>query len=736
MKRISLLEDCLDAQACEIGGKGVWLAKLYSENICLPKTICLSTAAYLHFVESHGLREKIALELNRKEFKDMRWEEIWDASLRIRNLFLQSSFPDDLYEEIAGFLEKELAHIPLAVRSSAPDEDQQKNSFAGLHDSYLNISGVQQIIHSIKKVWSSLWSDRALLYRKELALSISSSSMAVVLQQLIVGKVSGICFTQNPLNEEEMTIEAVHGLNQGLVDGDIEPDRWQLARSTHKIEEHATPGKRVKQALPVGNTVEIRPLSDSLAQKPPLTNDEVQELGKNMARLADLYGEPLDIEWTINEGNVYILQTRPITALHNTDEKNKDERSWYLSLHRSLENLKNLRDTIELTMLPEMAGEAEEMARIDLSSLPTDKLAEEIKKRQERNGYWSGLYWKDCIPFAHGIRLFGEVYNDLMVPKDPHEFVALLRGEDLLSLQRNTMIQELANLLKQESKTAKTLKDKGIQSVTNQKFKTLFHQLLKEYGSYFTTSESETISKEEMLSKVVIQYSSIPLFTSSKKKMDRSHLEQEFLHKLAGSNYGFNGKEFLELARASYRIRDDDNVYLGKIEEQAALAVSEGKRRLNDTKRPLSSTATPEDIANRLIGKATVCPDTQHAPNPPTTGPLAMQRARQLIGQPASQGVATGKARVVRNTTDITNMKAEEVLVIESIDPTMTFFAPLAAAIVEQRGGMLIHGAIIAREYGIPCITGIAHATEYIATGDKLTVDGYLGIVTVDRDSN
>ena len=106
-------------------------------------------------------------------------------------------------------------------------------------------------------------------------------------------------------------------------------------------------------------------------------------------------------------------------------------------------------------------------------------------------------------------------------------------------------------------------------------------------------------------------------------------------------------------------------------------------------------------------------------------------QARQLQGQPASRGVATGVARVVEQMTDLSEFKKGEILVIDAIDPTMTFFAPLAAAIVERRGGMLIHGAIIAREYGIPCITGVAKATDYISTGDRVIVDGYLGICTV-----
>jgi pyruvate,water dikinase len=88
---------------------------------------------------------------------------------------------------------------------------------------------------------------------------------------------------------------------------------------------------------------------------------------------------------------------------------------------------------------------------------------------------------------------------------------------------------------------------------------------------------------------------------------------------------------------------------------------------------------------------------------------------------------------VLDDNKTLADFKRGEVLVCDAIEPNMTFLAPLAAAIIERRGGMLIHGAIIAREYGIPCVTGIPDATRVIQTGDTLTVDGYLGIVTIDR---
>ena len=104
---------------------------------------------------------------------------------------------------------------------------------------------------------------------------------------------------------------------------------------------------------------------------------------------------------------------------------------------------------------------------------------------------------------------------------------------------------------------------------------------------------------------------------------------------------------------------------------------------------------------------------------------------RQLIGQPAAPGFATGTVRVIRQPQDLGAFHAGEVLVCDAIQPMMTHVVPLAAAVVERRGGMLIHGAIIARELGIPCVNGVPEAAEQLADGQRVAVDGHLGIVTV-----
>jgi pyruvate,water dikinase len=192
--------------------------------------------------------------------------------------------------------------------------------------------------------------------------------------------------------------------------------------------------------------------------------------------------------------------------------------------------------------------------------------------------------------------------------------------------------------------------------------------------------------------------------------------------------------ELLDLGRASYRLRDDDNISMGKIEGQVLAAVQEASRRLKE--RPGLESEIPEtDALLRAVRSETLFqkPNTPLQPSVKNRG--FSIRSRQILGQPAGPGMAVGKARVVLEASDLFSFQNGEILVCDAVDPAMTFVIPLASGIVERRGGMLIHGAIIAREYGIPCVTGVPDAVHQIRTGDFITVDGHLGIVIIGEAS-
>jgi phosphoenolpyruvate synthase/pyruvate phosphate dikinase len=185
----------------------------------------------------------------------------------------------------------------------------------------------------------------------------------------------------------------------------------------------------------------------------------------------------------------------------------------------------------------------------------------------------------------------------------------------------------------------------------------------------------------------------------------------------------------LDLARSSYQLRDDDNIYLGRIEAQLLAAVREARQRIDIYHHQDSHKENASELI-QVVERLDHRPAFQ-APYKQEPKDDFMIKARQLIGQPAGPGLAKGPARVIRHTTELAEFKHGEILICDAVDPNMTFVVPLAAGVVERRGGMLIHGAIIAREYGLPCVTGIPDVTRLVQNGDEVTVDGYLGIVTI-----
>ncbi|MGB5986664.1 MAG: PEP/pyruvate-binding domain-containing protein, partial [Desulfobacterales bacterium] len=441
--------------AGEVGGKAAALARLAQEGLRVPPSMCLPASAYQQFVAESGLQARVLTELNRKAFAEMRWEEIWDCALRIRNMFLKTSLPREMGNALADDLTRTFGEHPVAVRSSAPGEDSAQASFAGLHESYLNIYGPQEILKHIRLVWASLWSDAALLYRQELGLDPRSSTMAVVVQALEAGRCSGVFFGMNPNDGEQSVIEAVHGLNQGLVDGQIAPDRWLIQRATQQIIEHTAPPERSQRMVAGKLGVETEALPDDLQSTPPLNESEVARVLAAGNRAETIFETPQDVEWTFTDQDLVILQSRPITS--GDAAAQGDKRAWYLSLHRSFENLKTLEAKITQKLVPEMIQAAEAMAATDLTGLSDETLAEEIEKRRTANDHWVQVYWADFIPFAHGMRLFGQFYNDVMAPEDPFEFMRLLEKSDLVSLQRNRLMMEMARMVAADAALARRL---------------------------------------------------------------------------------------------------------------------------------------------------------------------------------------------------------------------------------------------------------------------------------------
>ncbi|ABA90246.1 phosphoenolpyruvate-utilizing enzyme, putative [Syntrophotalea carbinolica DSM 2380] len=711
MNMVVDLTTARDLSRRQIGGKAWALAQWHAQGAQVPGGIVVTTDAYERFLWETRLADRLHMELGRKDFTEMRWEELWDAGLRIRHLFLKTPLPEALETELTRALPETIRTVPVAVRSSAPEEDGGKESFAGLHESYVNVQGLPEIMHAVKRVWASLWSDRALLYRRELRLGVEHSRMAVLIQPLVVGDRSGIAFSRSPGNADEALVEAVWGLNQGLVDGIVEPDRWRLKRADGTILEHVIP-HRMHQLVPEGGSLQRQALPHDRASRPPLDGETLRQVWKLAATAEQVFGSPQDVEWTINAGGLWALQARPVTALAGDSD---DERGWYLSLRRSVDQLESLRQTLEKNLLPAMARRAEHWQKQLAPEMSSEALGDALRSLHREVLRWRHAYRQLCIPMAHGMRLFGQFFNDTLCPDDPFAFVPLLGDGTLLSTQRNRSLLEIAEQLGQAPELLPLLK-KGAELPTDHPLTKAVARFDTRWGRLLWPGASAP-QRSDALLRLLVQMVEPSPQAQSFQPMDA----ETFMRKVPAGQRAFAAR-LLEVARASYRLRDDDNIYLGGLEACLEQALVKSRQRL--------ATESSPALQQALEAVETATESTAAAePSGHTTTPWQEITARQLVGQPAGPGLARGRARVVTKPEQLADFQRGEILVCDAVDPVMTVVAPLAAAVVERRGGMLIHGAIIAREYGLPCVTGVPDATQRIRNGDRLTVDGYMGLV-------
>jgi phosphoenolpyruvate synthase/pyruvate phosphate dikinase len=201
---------------------------------------------------------------------------------------------------------------PLAVRSSAVDEDGAEASFAGQHLTLLNVPSCDELGPALREIWWSANSDSAITYRQRVGL-FTRPSVGVVVQALLDPAAAGVMFTQNPITgADERVIEASWGLGEAVVAGLVIPDHFRLDRSGAVLER--TPGlKKVAiRTLPGGGTFE-EAVSPELAEQPCLGDEELAKLNLLAERCEQVYGPARDIEWALAGGELYLLQCRAIT---------------------------------------------------------------------------------------------------------------------------------------------------------------------------------------------------------------------------------------------------------------------------------------------------------------------------------------------------------------------------------------------------------------------------------------
>jgi pyruvate,water dikinase len=434
-----------------------------------------------------------------------------------------------------------------------------------------------------------------------------------------------------------------------------------------------------------------------------------------------------------------------------------DQRDWYLSLRPGTAKLRKLCNRVVDDLIPKLEAEGSQLAADPIEGLTDEELAEAIDSRAEAFRKWKKIYWDEFIPFAHGVRQLGTYYNDAVKPEDPYEFTNILAHQPMIAAERNAALNRAAVWLKNRPALLDALRASPLirSDSPDEAWLSLQEELPRVDGGRQFVAELDDVrerymdvvhdgiqldTRPDLLLHAVMElldreptclHRSTGIETSTREDCEQRLLEAVGLERCE------EARSVIEIARLSWKLRDDDNVLLGRIEYQllraATLAAKRLERsgRVNPGAQVTAESASALSAALRDIGGEPVVLHVADDSKRPLPRRTVGEKPRQIVGQPAAPGLALGCARKVRTTGDLKRFRAGEVLICDAIQPTMSHIVPLAAAIVERRGGMLIHGAIIARELGIPCVNGVSDATLEIDDGGIVTVDGHLGIVTI-----
>ena len=278
----------------------------------MPPGFAVTTDAFRAAVHEHGLREHIDAALAAADPDDP--ASVDAASRRIREAFAGTPVPTAIATSVLGAY-RTLGGGPVAVRSSATAEDLPDLSFAGQQDTLLGVRDEDALLAAVVECWSSLWTARAITYRRRAGIPEEAAALAVAVQRMVEADTSGVLFTANPLtgHRGQMAIDATFGLGEALVSGLVEPDHVVADATTGRVLERTLGAKAVVTSSLAGGGVETR--ESDRATESTLSDADVASLVDLGRRVQAEYGTPQDIEWAIAGGEVALLQARAITSL-------------------------------------------------------------------------------------------------------------------------------------------------------------------------------------------------------------------------------------------------------------------------------------------------------------------------------------------------------------------------------------------------------------------------------------
>lgn len=301
----------------EVGGKGASLGEMENNNFPVPTGFVVTSGAYFKFLEETKIKARIVAAIDAIDVENT--NQLETVTANIRQLIEISRMPATIKAEIINNykLLSQGKDALVAVRSSATAEDLPEASFAGQQETYLNIQGEAEVVRATQKCWASLFTARAVYYRKKQGFGTEKVGLCAVVQKMVESEVSGIMFTADPTGDrEKIIIEAGFGLGETVVSGSITPDNYVIDKKTMTLAKKRI-NKQEWMLIKEGKENVRVNLGKGKADVQKLSDEKIIELAEIGMRIEEHYQKPMDIEWAMEGNTLFIVQARPITTLNN-----------------------------------------------------------------------------------------------------------------------------------------------------------------------------------------------------------------------------------------------------------------------------------------------------------------------------------------------------------------------------------------------------------------------------------
>jgi len=304
-----------------VGGKGANLGEMTNANIPVPPGFIVTAAAYFDFLKQTKIMDKLRGILEPVDVNDSK--NLQRSAAEVRDLILRSPMPAEIATEIKKHY-SEMGKGLVAVRSSATAEDLPEASFAGQQSTYLNIEGENDVVKAVQKCWASLFEARAIFYRVQQGFDHFKVGIAVPVQKMVQSEVSGVMFTLDPIfsDTSKIIIEAVLGLGEMIVSGDVTPDNYTVEKDGMKLakkEIAKQEWKLVRKKQDNGDYADVKVnLTPDEQEAQKISDEDIIALAEIGKQIEDHYEFPQDIEWAKEDKELFIVQTRPVTTIKET----------------------------------------------------------------------------------------------------------------------------------------------------------------------------------------------------------------------------------------------------------------------------------------------------------------------------------------------------------------------------------------------------------------------------------